>query len=85
MNITLIPNNTLITNTPEEGRALAIKMSRLIIKATQPDEAARNKMRDVYANDPAMLISIGQVVATEFSTIAAAVTTIIMRSIIRHF
>ncbi|HQV80943.1 MAG: hexameric tyrosine-coordinated heme protein [Moraxellaceae bacterium] len=72
MNITLIPNNTLITNTPEEGRALAIKMSRLIIKATQPDEAARNKMRDVYANDPAMLISIGQVVATEFSTIAAA-------------
>ena len=72
MNITLIPNNTLITNTPEEGRALAIKMSRLIIKATQPDEAARNKMRDVYANDPAMLISIGQTVATEFSTIAAA-------------
>ena len=72
MNIPLIPNNTLITNTPEEGRALAIKMSRLIIKATQPDEAARNKMRDVYANDPAMLISIGQVVATEFSTIAAS-------------
>ncbi|WP_291987991.1 hexameric tyrosine-coordinated heme protein [Candidatus Accumulibacter sp. ACC007] len=66
------PNNTLITDTPEEGRALAVKLSRLIIKATQPDEAARNRMRDIYANDPAMLISIGQVVATEFSTIAAA-------------
>ena len=72
MTVTLIPNNTLITDTPEEGRALAVKMSRLIIKVTQPDEGARNKMRDVYANDPAMLISIGQVVATEFATIAAA-------------
>lgn len=69
---TLIPNNTLLTATPEEGRALAVKMSRLIIKATQPDESARNAMRDVYANDAAMLISIGQVVATEFATIAAA-------------
>ena len=72
MTTTLIPNNTLITETPEEGRALAVKLSRLIIKATQPDEAARNRMRDIYANDPAMLINIGQVVATEFSTIAAA-------------
>ena len=72
MTTTLIPNNTLITATPEEGRALAVKLSRLIIKVTQPDEAARNTMRDVFANDPAMLISIGQVVATEFATIAAA-------------
>ena len=72
MTTNLIPNDTLMTDTPEEGRALAVKLSRLIIKTTQPDEAARNKMRDIYANDPAMLISIGQVVATEFSTIAAA-------------
>lgn len=72
MTTTLIPNNTLMTETPEEGRALAVKLSRLIIKATQPDEEARNKMRGAYANDPAMLISIGQVVATEFATIAAA-------------
>ena len=47
-------------------------MSRLIIKATQPDDEARNAMRGVSANDPAMLISIGQVVATEFATIAVA-------------
>lgn len=72
MTVTLVPNNTLMTDTAEEGRALAIKMSRLIIKATQPDEMARNRMRDIYANDPAMLISVGQVVATEFATIAAA-------------
>ncbi|GAB2499032.1 hexameric tyrosine-coordinated heme protein [Arenimonas alkanexedens] len=69
---TLVPNNTLITASPEEGRALAIKMSRLVIKATQPDDEARGRMRDIYANDPAMLISVGQVVATEFATIAAA-------------
>ncbi len=72
MTTTLVPNNTLITDTPEEGRALAIKMSRLVIKATQPDEAARNRLRDVYANDALMLIQVGQVVATEFATIAAA-------------
>ena len=72
MNPTLVPNNSLITDTPEEGRALAIKMSRLVIKATQPDEAARNRLRDVYANDAGMLLQVGQVVATEFATIAAA-------------
>ena len=70
--IQLIPGNTLITATPEEGRQLAIKMSRLIIKVTQPDARVREKLRSVYAEDPAMLISIGQTVAIEFATIAAA-------------
>ena len=70
--MSLIPNNSLMTATPEEGRELAIKMARLVIKATQPDEAVRGRLREVYANDAAMLISIGQVVATEFATIAAA-------------
>jgi hypothetical protein len=70
--VTLIPNNSLIAKTPEEGRQLAVKMARLIIKLTQPDADVRTKLRDVYANDAPMLIAIGQVVATEFSTIAAA-------------
>ncbi|QHV99391.1 hexameric tyrosine-coordinated heme protein [Spirosoma endbachense] len=70
--ITLIPANSLLTATPEEGRQLAIKMARLIIKATQPDAQIREKLRDVYANDAMMLIAIGQTVATEFATIAAA-------------
>ena len=70
--ITLVPNNSLLTPTPEEGRQLAIKMARLIIKATQPDEQKRIQLRDVYANDAMMLIAIGQTVATEFATIAAA-------------
>jgi len=36
----LIPDNSLITAIPEEGRELAMKMARLVIKATQPDVVA---------------------------------------------
>ena len=68
----LVPNTSLITKTPEEGRQLAVKMARLIIKVTQPDPEMREKMRPIYAEDAAMLIAIGQTVATEFATIAAA-------------
>lgn len=70
--VQLVPGNSLQTNSPEEGRALAVKMARLIIKVTQPDAEAREEMRPTYANDPAMLIAIGQTVATEFATIAKA-------------
>lgn len=70
--VQLIPGNSLITKTPEEGRQLAVKMSRLIIKVTQPDAAIREKLRPIYAEDAAMLLAVGQVVATEFATIAAA-------------
>lgn len=55
----LIPGATLITATPDEGRQLAVKMARLTIKATQPDDAIREKLRDVYANDAAMLLQGG--------------------------
>ena len=70
--IQLVPNNTLITSSPKEGRVLAIKMARLIIKATQPDAAVREKLRTQYAEDPGMLIAIGHTVALEFATIAQA-------------
>jgi hypothetical protein len=70
--ITLVPNNSLLTETPEAGRQLAVKMARLIIKLTQPDEEKRNQLRDVYGNDAMMLIAVGHVVAIEFATIAAA-------------
>jgi hypothetical protein len=63
-------NGTLITATAEKGRHLAIKMSRLIMKATQPDAAVRERLRLVYAKDAGMLIAIGQIVATKFATIA---------------
>jgi len=37
--IQLVPGNSLFPEPPEEGRRLAIKMARLIIKATPPDVA----------------------------------------------
>ncbi len=70
--IQLVPGNTLITKTPEEGRHLAVKMARLIVKATQPDAATRERLRGVYAEDAGMIIAIGHTVALEFATIAAA-------------
>jgi hypothetical protein len=72
MSFALVPGNTLITATPEEGRQLAFKLARLSIRVTQPDDAIRGKLRDVYAQDPAMLMAAGHTVAIEFATIAAA-------------
>jgi nucleoside diphosphate kinase len=70
--LTMVPSNSLLTGSAEEGRRLAIQMARLVIKATQPDAALRGQLREVYANDAHMLLLIEQVVATEFATIAAA-------------
>jgi len=70
--VTLVPENSLVTVTPEEGRQLAVKLARLIIRLTQPDAAIREEMRADYMNDPATLIQIAHVVAVEFATIAAA-------------
>jgi len=63
---------SLITKTPEEGYDLAIKLSRMAVKKTQPDDAAREKMRPVYANDASNLTLVSSVVATNFQTVAQA-------------
>lgn len=68
----LVPGNSLLTATPEEGRHLAIKLARLTVKLTQPDDARRAALREIYANDADMLIRLTHVVAVEFATIAAA-------------
>mgnify|MGYP000050051105 CR=1 FL=1 len=60
---------TLITATPEEGYDLAIKLSRMAVKKTQPDDDARTKMRPDYANS---LTQVSGVVATNFQTVAQA-------------
>ena len=70
--IELVPGNSLITETPEQGRQLAVKLSRLIMKLTQPDAAVRERLRPVYAEDAGLLIALGQTIAMEFATIAAA-------------
>ena len=63
---------TLKTASPEEGFELALKLSRLAVKFTQPDEVVRNKLRAVYEVDAEALIASSHVVATNFQTIAAA-------------
>lgn len=68
----LVPNNTLITATPEEGRALAIALARHSIYAMQKNLEALKTGRLRYADDPSSLIAASHVVAVEFATIAAA-------------
>ncbi|WP_320178636.1 hexameric tyrosine-coordinated heme protein [Roseovarius pacificus] len=63
---------TLKTATPEEGYDLAIKLSRVAVKLTQPDAEVRDRLRPEYAEDPDALIAVSQVVATHFATVAAA-------------
>ena len=68
----LVPDNTLITATPEEGRALAIMLARHSIHAMQNDLEVLKNGRSQYAHDPYGLIATAHVVAVEFATIAAA-------------
>ena len=68
----LVPDNTLITETPEEGRALAITLARHSIYAMQRGIEVLQAGRQRYANDPMGLIAAGHVIAVEFATIAAA-------------
>jgi hypothetical protein len=68
----LVPGGTLITATPEEGRALAITMARHTIHKIQPDLDVLKGGRPNYGANPDSLIAASQVVAIEFQTIAAA-------------
>ncbi len=68
----LIPNNTLITQTPEEGRVLAITLARHSIRAMQKELDVLKSGREEYAKDPYGLIAASHVIAVEFATIAAA-------------
>jgi hypothetical protein len=63
---------TLKTATPQEGFELAIKLSRMGVKYTQPSDEIRKKLRDVYANDADSLTMASQVVALNFQTVSAA-------------
>lgn len=70
--LVLVPGGTLITNTPEEGRELAMTMARHTIHNIQPDLDVLKEGRGTYAKDPDSLTAASQVVAIEFQTIAAA-------------
>lgn len=63
---------TLITDTPLEGRKLAVTLARKSIAAIQTDAEVRKKLRDDYATDTKQLIASAEIVAIEFQTIAQA-------------
>lgn len=66
------PVPSLITETPEEGFALAVKLSQKAVVYTQPEAQVRKGLRGQYANDPNSLIAVSHVVSVHFQTIAAA-------------
>lgn len=68
----LVPDNTLITETPEQGRELAIMLARKTVGAIQTDSQVRETLRPGYATNADSLTMATHVVAVEFSTVAAA-------------
>lgn len=63
---------SLTTSTPQEGFELAIKLSRMGVKYTQPDMEVLKRLRPEYAEDADGLTAASQVVAVHFQTVAAA-------------
>ena len=63
---------SLITATPQEGFELAIKLSRMGVKSTQPNMDVLKKLRPEYSNNADSLTAASQVIATNFQTISAA-------------
>lgn len=63
---------TLLTDTPQDGYALAVKLARVAVKMTQADPAIRKDLRTAYEKDADALIAVSSVVATHFQTVAAA-------------
>ncbi|MBS3805742.1 MAG: hexameric tyrosine-coordinated heme protein [Oleiphilaceae bacterium] len=63
---------TLITETPQEGFELAIKLSRMGVKKTQPDTEVLFREREKYSQNADDLMVASQVIALNFETVAAA-------------
>ena len=63
---------SLIVPDAQSGFELAIKISRMGVKYTQPSDEIRKKLRPIYENDADSLTAASQVIAINFQTIAAA-------------
>ena len=63
---------SLITKTPLEGRNLAILIVRKTVGTIQRDGAVKHAVRDIYAEDPMMLMRAVELVNKEFAIIALA-------------
>lgn len=62
---------TLRAGTPQGGWKLAVRLSRMSIKVTQPSNEARGQLRAAYGHDTAQLVVTCQVSATHVQTVAA--------------
>lgn len=62
----------LETADAQSGYELAIKLSRMGVKYTQPSDDMRSKLRPAYAENADSLIASSQVIAINFQTVAAA-------------
>lgn len=63
---------TLLTQTPEEGFALAIQLAQKGVEVTQPSEEIRKVLRPTYARNADSLTAASHVIAVHFQTVAAA-------------
>lgn len=63
---------SLLTNNPQEGFELAVKLSRMGVKSTQPDIEVLKKLRKDYANNASGLTMASHVIAVNFQTISTA-------------
>jgi hypothetical protein len=63
---------SLITETPADGFALAIRLARRAVTTTQSDRAALFRGRAEYAENAEDLIAASHVVAVYFQTVAEA-------------
>jgi len=63
---------SLITATPLEGRQLAILMVRKTVGTIQRDGKIKHAVRDIYEDNPMMLMRAVELVNAEFAIIAIA-------------
>ena len=70
VNDTWLPS--LKTDTPQAGFELAVKLSRVGVKYTQPSDAVRSSLRAAYDHDTTQLIASSHVIAVHFQMVAAA-------------
>ncbi len=63
---------SLKTDGPQAGFELAVKLSRMGVKLTQPSDQVRSHLRAAYEQDSAQLMAASHVIAVHFQTVAAA-------------
>ena len=63
---------SLITETPLQGRMLAITIVRKTIGTIQQDGDVKKAVREKYADDPELLMQAASMVTAEFRIIAEA-------------